>query len=137
MNTVPPIIPQQPPPLPSAKKTFVFQAAQASLLAPAIALGLGIVVNVGMSGQLPPLAGIIVGSINIVLILLGFIFGIIGLVGVRRYGKKGILGRSIAGICINGILIALMIISIPRYKKMAERGKENQQQKSEQQQPSP
>ena len=137
MNAVPPIISQQPPPLPLVKKPFAFQAAQASLLAPAIAFGLGIVVNVGMGGQLPPLAAIIVGSISIVLILLGFIFGIIGLLGVRRYGKKGILGRSIAGICINGILIALMVISIPMYKRMAERAKEIQQQKSEQQQPSP
>ena len=138
MNAVPPIISQQPsPPLPPVKKPFAFQAAQASLLAPAIAFGLGIVVNVGISGQLPPLAGIIVGSINVVLILLGLIFGIIALFGVRRYGKKGILGRSIAGICINGILIALMVISIPMYQRMAGRAKEIQQQKSEQQQPSP
>jgi hypothetical protein len=134
---LPPITPQQPSALPLAKKPFAFQAAQASLLAPAIAFGLGIVVNVGMGGQLPPLVGIIIGSLNIVLILLGFIFGIIALFGMRNYGKRRILGRSIAGICINGILIALMVISIPRYKKMAERAKEIQQQKSEQQQPSP
>ena len=141
METRPPILPaiapQQRPALPPAKKPFAFQAAQASLLAPAIAFGLGIVVNVGMGGQLPPLAHIIVGSLSIVLILLGFIFGIVALIGVRRYGKKGILGRSIAGICINGILIALMVISIPMYKRMAERAKEIQQQKPEQQQPSP
>jgi ABC-type molybdate transport system permease subunit len=137
MNTVPPIISQQPPSLPPAKKAFAFQAAQASILAPAIAFCLGIVVNVGMGTQLSPLAHIIVGSLSIILILLGFIFGIIGLVGVRRHGKKGILGRSIAGVCINGILIALMVISIPMYKRMAERAKEIQQHKSEQQQPSP
>jgi multisubunit Na+/H+ antiporter MnhE subunit len=83
------------------------------------------------------LAHIIVGSLSIVLILLGFIFGIIALIGVHRYGRKRILGRSIAGICINGILIALMVISIPMYKRMAERAKEIQQQKSEQQQTSP
>jgi ABC-type molybdate transport system permease subunit len=134
MNAVPPIISQQPPPLPLAKKPFAFQAAQASLLAPAIAFGLGIFINVGMGGQSPPLVSIIVGSVNVVLILLGFVFGIIALVGVRRYGKKGILGRSIAGICINGILITLMIISIPRYKRMSEHAKEIQKQKMEQQQ---
>lgn len=134
MNTEPPIISQQPPPLPSAKKPFAFQAAQASLLAPAIAFGLGIVVNIGMGTQLSPLAHIIVGSLSIILILLGFIFGIIGLVGVRRHGKRGILGRSIAGICINGILIGLMIISIPMYKRMSDRAREIQRHKMEQQQ---
>ena len=134
MNAVPPIISQQPPPLPPSKKPFAFQAAQASLLAPAIAFGIGIVVNVGLSGQSSPLVGIITGSLSILLIVSGFIFGVIALAGIPRYGKKGILGRSIAGVCINGIIIMLMIISIPMYKRMAERAKEIQQQKLEQQQ---
>ncbi len=134
MNTVPPIISRQPPPLPPSKKPFAFQAAQASLIAPAIAFGIGILVNVGLSGQSSPLAGIITGSVSILLILSGFVFGIIALAGVPRYGKKGILGRGIAGVCINGIIIALMIISIPMYKRMGERAKEIQQQKIEQQQ---
>jgi ABC-type molybdate transport system permease subunit len=134
MNAVPPIISQQPPPLPPSKKPFAFQAAQASLLAPAIAFGIGIVVNVGLSGQSSPLVGIITGSVSILLIVSGFIFGIVALVGVSRYGKKGILGRGIAGVCINGIIIVLMIISIPMYRRMAERAKEIQQQKLEQQQ---
>jgi hypothetical protein len=131
----PPILSPQPPPLPSVKKPFAFQAAQASLLAPAIAFGIGIVVNVGLSGQSSPLVSVITGSVGILLIVSGFILGIIALAGVPRYGKKGILGRSIAGICINGILIALMIISIPMYKKIAEHAKEIHQQQMEQQQP--
>jgi hypothetical protein len=129
----PPIL--SPPPLPPAKKPFAVQAAQASLLAPAIAFGIGMVVNVGLGGgQSSPLVGIITGSVSILLIILGFIFGIIALAGIPRYGKKGILGRGIAGVCINGILIAIMIISIPMYKRMAERAKAIQQQKLEQQQ---
>jgi hypothetical protein len=72
--------------------------------------------------------------VSILLIVSGFIFGIVALVGVSRYGKKGILGRGIAGVCINGIIIVLMIISIPMYRRMAERAKEIQQQKLEQQQ---
>jgi ABC-type molybdate transport system permease subunit len=128
----PPIF--SPPPLPPAKKPFAAQAAQASLLAPAIAFGIGIVVNVGLGSQSSPLVGIITGSVTILLIVSGFIFGIIALAGVPRYGKKGILGRGIAGVCINGILIAIMIISIPMYIRMAERAKAIQQQKLEQQQ---
>jgi len=139
MDTLPPII--SPPPLPPSKpvrKPFAFQAAQASLLAPLTAIGIGILVNVGMGAQRSPLAGIITGSISILLVVLGFIFGILALFGIRRYGKKGILGRAIAGVCINGIIIALMIFSIPMYKKMAERAKEIQrQQHMEQQQTQP
>jgi hypothetical protein len=131
----PPIIPIKPPSLPAAKKPFVFQAAQASILAPAISIVTSIIINSG--GQLPPLARGIAGISCILLILLGFIFGIIALFGIRRYGKRGILGRAIAGLCINGILIVFMIASIPMYKKMAERAKEMQRQKMEQQQPQP
>ena len=136
MDAPPLIISPTPPPLPSAKKPFAFQAAQASLLAPVFSIGVSIFVNGGGS-QLSPTVRIITGSVCILFFLLGFIFGIIALAGVRRYGKKGIFGRAIAGICINGILIAVMIISIPMMKKMAERAKEIQKQKMEQQQTQP
>jgi ABC-type molybdate transport system permease subunit len=138
MNSPPPVIPPQPPPLPSTRKPFAFQAAQASLLAPLTAVGVSIVVNVGMANQASPSAKIITGSLCILLIVLGFVFGIVSLFGVRRHGKKGILGRAIAGICINGILIALMVISIPGLMKAAARAKEmRQRQNSEQQQTQP
>lgn len=133
----PPIISSKPPPLPLAKKPFAAQAAQASFLAPIIAFGIGILVNIGNAGHTSPLVGIITGSVCTILILLGFVFAIIALLGIRHHGKKGILGRAIAGLCINGILIAFIIISIPMYKKMAERAKEMQRQKMEQQQPQP
>lgn len=133
----PPIISPQPPPLPNAKKPFAFQAAQASLLAPLTAVGVSIVVNAGMGNQASPLVKIITGSLCVLLIVLGFVFGIVALFGVRRHGKKGILGRAIAGIAINGVIIAFMIISIPMYMKAAERAKEMQRQKMEQQQAQP
>jgi len=138
MDSVPPIIPVKPPPLPSSKKPFAVQAAQASLLAPLTAFGLGIIVNVGMANQSSPLSQIITGSLCVLLIVLGLVFGIVALFGVRRYGKKGILGRAIAGICINGILIAFMVISIPGFMKAAARAKEmRQRQGAEQQQMQP
>jgi ABC-type molybdate transport system permease subunit len=132
----PPVIPQ-PPPLPLAKKPFAFQAAQASLLAPLFSVGVGVVVNVGMGNQATPLAKLITGCLSVLLILSGFILGIVALLGTRRYGKKGIMGRAVAGICINGVIIAFMIISIPTYMKAAERAKEMQRQKMEHQQPEP
>lgn len=133
----PPIIPQSSR-LPPSKKPFAFQAAQASLLAPLVTIGLSIIANVGMSNQATPLARIIVGLVCVIFILLGFGLGIIALMGVRRHGKKEIFGRAIAGICINGILVAFMIISIPRLMRAAERAKQmRQQQGAEQQQTQP
>lgn len=134
MNSLPPVISPQPPPLPAAsKKPFAAQAAQASLLAPLVAVGMSIVVNAGLGNQATPLVKIITGSLCVLLIVLGFVFGIVALLGVRRHGRKEILGRAVAGVCINGILIALMLVSIPSFMKAAERAKERQRQNSEQQ----
>lgn len=132
---LPPVIPPPPPPLPSSKKPFAAQAAQASLLAPLAAVGVSIVVNAGMGNQATPLVKIITGSLCVLLIVLGFVFGIVALFGVRRHGKKGILGRAVAGICINGILIAFMAVSIPGFMKAAERAKQMRQQQGTEQQP--
>jgi hypothetical protein len=132
----PPVI-SQPPLLPTAKKPFALQAAQASVLSPLIAVGVSIVVNVGMGGQTSPLMGMITGGLSILLIVLGFVFGIIALSGVRRHGRKGILGRAIAGIIINGFLIAVMILSIPAWRKAAARAKQAERQNIEQHQQTP
>lgn len=134
---LPPVIPSPPPPLPSTRKPFAFQAAQASLLAPLTAVGVSIVVNAGMGNQATPLVKIITGSLCVLLIVLGFVFGIVALFGVRRHGRKGIFGRAIAGVCVNGILIAFMAVSIPGFMQAAERAKERQRQNSEQQQTQP
>jgi hypothetical protein len=135
MNSLPPIIPSPPPLLPTAKKPFAFQAAQASLLAPLTAVGVSIVVNVGMGNQATPLAKIITGSLCVLLIVLGLVFGIVALFGVRRHGSKGILGRAVAGVCVNGILIAFMAISIPGFMKAAERAEQMRQQQGTEPQP--
>jgi hypothetical protein len=110
----PPIISLNPPPLPPAKKPFAFQAAQASVLAPLISIGIGIIVNVGLGNQTTPMATIIIGSLCTLLIASGFILGISALFGVRRYGRKGILGRAIVGIVINGLLLIFMGLAVMR-----------------------
>jgi len=130
----PPILSPQPPPLPSAKKPFAFQAAQASLFAPIICIVATIFIN-GGGVQLSPIAKIITGSLSTLLIILGFIFGIVGLCGVRHHGKKGLLSKAFIGTCINGILIVFMIFSFFMFKKMAERARENRQQTEQQQSP--
>ena len=79
----------------------------------------------------------VLGGICILLILAGFVFGIVALFGTRKHGTKGILGPAIAGVCINGILMGFMVIGIFGFINAAERAKEKQQQGIEQQSPQP
>ncbi len=140
MNAVPPlppVIPSQPAPLTTTRKPFAFQAAQASLLAPLIAFGVNIVVNAGSGNQASAAVNIITGSLSVLLIVLGFAFGVAALFGIRRHGKKGIMGRAVSGVCINGILIVFMAISIPVLMKAAERAKARQRQNGGQEQAQP
>src|ERR1035437_6699310 len=102
------------PPLPPTKKPFAFQAAQASVLAPLISIGLGVTMNVGLGSQTTPVARIITGSLCTLRIGSGFLFGISALFGIRRYGGKGILGRAIVGIVINGLLLICMGLAVMR-----------------------
>ena len=128
MNTPPPIVPQTPPPLipiaPSAN-SFARQAALFSLLAPFVSIGINIFGHQAVQGN--GVAMILLGGTCTLLILAGFVLGIVALVGTRKRGTKGILGKAIAGICINGIIIFFMLIAIPVFMKAAERAREKQQ----------
>ena len=105
----PPVV-SAPPPLRGTKKPFAVQAGQASVVAPILSIGANIIIQAG-GMQLPPVAKIISGSLSMLLILLGFVFGIVALFGMRRHGSRGIIGWAIAGTLINGILILFMIIA--------------------------
>jgi len=139
MNTPPPIISQnQPPPLIPATppaSSFARQAALFSFLAPFISFGIGIFSAQVVQGN--RISMIVLGGTSTLLIFAGFFCGIVALIGTKKHGKKGIFGRAIAGICINGIIILLMLISIPSFIKAAQRAKEMQQQRTEQQQTRP
>ena len=121
MNTPPPLPPQAPPPgIPSLRPTNSFpkQAALFSLVAPFVGFGIGIFGQQAVQGNRA--AAIILGCISTLLILTGFVLGIIALFGIKKYGKKGILGRAIAGVCINGVIILLALIAIPSYARAAD-----------------
>jgi preprotein translocase subunit YajC len=53
---------------------------------------------------------------------------------MKKYGKKGILGGAIAGVCINGFLILMMLIAIPRFMRMAQQARAAQAQQQMEQQ---
>jgi hypothetical protein len=123
----PPIIPPTPPPLISAvppANSFARQAALFSLLAPVVSIGINLFGQQGVQGN--RIGMIILGGTCTLIILAGFVLGIVALFGTKKHGRKGIFGRAIAGICINGILILFMLIAIPTFKKAAEREKEPQ-----------
>ena len=51
----------------------------------------------------------VIGIVSGFIILSGIVFGIIGLCGIPKYGKRGLLSKSIIGIAIPIILILLAI----------------------------
>jgi hypothetical protein len=138
MNTSPPIIPQTPPPLisaPPSASSFTRQAALFSLLASFVGIGINVLGHQSVQGN--RVGMIVLGGICTLLILAGFVLGIGALIGTRKHGRKGIFGRAIAGICINGVIILFMLIAIPGFIKAAERAKEMQRQRMKQQQTQP
>ena len=55
---------------------------------------------------------IVIGVVNLILILAGFFLGIAALISIRRYGSKGILGRAIGGVCLNGLFLLAGLIAL-------------------------
>jgi hypothetical protein len=74
---------------------------------------------------------IIVGSINNLLLVSGFILGVIALYRTKKCGREGIFGKAIAGVCINGLFIAAILISIHMLTKFTIQ-LENDRQKQRQ-----
>lgn len=101
-----------------------------SFAAPFVGIAVNVFSQAAVRGN--RLGMMIVGCTAILLILSGFVLGVVALVLTKKQGRQGILGRAIAGICINGLLIALMLISIPAFIKAAERAKEMQRQQQQQ-----
>ncbi len=85
-----------------AKQSFGEQAARFGLYAPFVVLAIGWFTT----GSDDRSVAIAVFSINMVLILSGFALSVIALASMRRYGRRGILGRGIAGLLFNGLVLA-------------------------------
>ena len=106
-----------PPPLPKSPKTAFHYAALISLCSPLCAWLLAIVVNILIGPMLKPesthLAQQIVGCIAFLLFPTGFVSGIVALIGMRKVGSKGIMGRAIAGTVLSGLAILAFIPLLP------------------------
>jgi len=105
-----------PPPIPKPGKPFAHQAALCSLAAPVLAILVGAASHAisTPTSQTPRMAFIISGATCLLLIVAGFVAGILGLCGISQHGARGILGRSIAGLLLNGLLLMLFAFGFVR-----------------------
>jgi riboflavin transporter FmnP len=112
--------------------SFAKQAALFSLLAPFVSFGIGIFGQAAVRGSRA--GAFILGCVSTFLILAGFVLGIVALCGMKKHGRKGILGKAVAGVCINGILVLGMVLAIPMFIKLANQAKAAQAQQQMEQQ---
>lgn len=100
-----------PPPLPP-RNSFAQQAASYSLLAPVLMILVGAAAHgITHAGTaVPRVAWILIGLAELSLTVSGLVLGIVALCGISRHGTRGLLGRGIAGVILNGILLALFAI---------------------------
>ena len=104
-----------PPPLPKVEnsKSRPRQLALASLLAPGLALALSAAIRAANANAEPARATqMILGSVSLLLIGSGFVFAIVALASIPRHGSRGVLGRGIAGLILNGVFLALLLVGI-------------------------
>ncbi len=68
----------------------------------------------------------------LVFFLIGFIAGIVALAGIRKFGPRGILWKTIAGLSITGIIVAIAIPNFFAYRnKVAQYTGEMQEMTNE------
>ena len=126
---------KEPPPIPAKVESsdegyyFARQAAWYSLTTPLVAMG--ITWFGGEEIRRNHVSMIIVGSINNLLLVSGFILGVIALYRTKKCGREGIFGKAIAGVCINGLFVAAILISIHMLTKFTIQ-LENDRQKQRQ-----
>jgi hypothetical protein len=121
-----------PPPIPESEpratarpvKTFSNQVATFSVLAPAVAIGISVLLQPQVRGN--RWAMMILGFASMLLIVLGFVSGIVGLVSAKRHGQKSAFGRAIVGTCIGGLLTLIILFTLPAAMRAAQRAKERQ-----------
>jgi len=125
----------QPPPIPVKVESessdgwyFARSAATFSLAAPFVAMAINWFSREAVRGN--RIGMMIVGCTAILLIVSGFILGVIALVRTKKCGREGIFGKAIAGVCINGLFVVAMLISFHVLTKFyIERANDIQRQK--------
>jgi hypothetical protein len=104
-------------PTPPKTTSFSHQAAKLSWVCPII------IFLLLAFGRLAG-ARVIIELIAFLLIVVGLVFGVIALFGMRTCGKSGILAPAIAGIIINGLLLFIFVTNFlaARARAQQQRG---------------
>jgi len=89
-------------PTPPQTTTFSHQAAKLSWVCPIIVFLL-----LALGGRVG--ARVIIELVALLLIVVGFVFGVIALFGIRTHGKRGILAPASVGIVINALLLFIFV----------------------------
>ena len=83
---------------PTPPSSFSHQAAKLSWVCPIIVF---LLLTFGKQAG----ARAIIELVALLLIVVGFVFGVVALFGIRTHGRSGILAPAIAGIIINALLM--------------------------------
>ena len=109
----------RPTPAPPPKPPwFIAQAAWCSRLAPCFSVAVNLLSRRALGGS--PVGMLVLETVCSLVIVGGFIFGVVGFFAPKR--EKTGNGKAIAGLCINGVLIAFLILSISTRQKFAASG---------------
>jgi hypothetical protein len=105
-DSLPPVVGKQSAePAPSTGR-FARFAALFSLLTPFIIIFFFVLFITG-STRRSALAAL--GNFSFALIVAGLILGIAALTQTKRHGRKGIFGKAVTGICLNGFFLASLV----------------------------
>jgi hypothetical protein len=116
--------PPLPPPLPGNRNSFAHQAAIASLVSPLLAVFVSVATAAATRGAGASSTGrLITGGICVLLIIAGVVLAIVALCGIPQFGRRGLLGRSIAGLVVNGGLMFFMVTGLVVGIKRAAEGR--------------
>ncbi len=84
------------------RRAFAHQAARGSWIAPFVGAFLGTFVRRSFGAGVYDL-------VMVLFVLSGIALGVIGIAGIPRYGRKGILAPAIIGLTLNGLLVTIFV----------------------------
>ena len=102
------------------KKSFSQQAAEFSVVAPFVVFVIGMVTK-GLNSRS---SAILLASIQGLMLIAGIALGIVALLGIKKHGKEGIIGKAISGIVLNLAVISLIVAGILKARERAHLRKE-------------
>jgi len=100
-------------PTPPQTTSFAHQAAKLSWVCPIIVF---LLLTFGRQAG----ARVIIELVALLLIVVGFVFGVIALFGMRTHGSKGILAPAIVGIIINALLLFIFVTNFLAARSRAQ-----------------